>query len=154
MHLNLEWMEPVILEPGVDANVSYRVPNIDIIPQMRRGVYIFARRDADDFEALYVGRGMLLRRRINQQFNNHNLMAHLQAARDGDRVLHVGLFRPRRAQQFRLCLPIIERALIRHYLGLGHNLLNVHHAQLYAHCIKSGQANIPPLLSSPIRVAK
>jgi hypothetical protein len=113
------------------------------------GVYVFARRWGRGFEALYVGKANNIRARIPQQLNNVRLMQHLRHARTGTRVVIAGEFRARGGQRAAASLPLIEKALIRHFLSEGHDLVNVQGTTLRQHEVIS--ANRPlGFVPSPI----
>lgn len=106
------------------------------------GVYIFGRRfGTKAFEALYIGKASTsVLGRVRAQFNNRRLMNHVKGAAIGKRVLLVGCFRPGPRQKPAKCLPIIERALIRHFLERDDDLVNIMGTRLKTHEIKSGGA--------------
>lgn len=101
------------------------------------GVYIFARKWGSDAEALYVGKADDIRGRINQQFNNHRLMNYLDKAANGSRVVYAGVFSPKKGQQLKKCLPLIERALIRYFVANNHKIANRQGTKLQEHTIYS-----------------
>jgi hypothetical protein len=139
MKLHLDWSSPISLQNGAGQNLIY-VCDLDEIPE-RPGVYVFGRTHGTAFEALYVGKaGSSLRSRIKQQFNNVRLMQHVRNAKNGDRVLLLGVFVSQQGQQPENCVPIMERALIRHYLELGDDLVNVQGTRLKTHEILSSGA--------------
>lgn len=91
----------------------------------------------------YVGKaGSSLQLRIKQQLNNVRLMQHVRSAKIGERILLLGRFVPQQGQQPDNCVPIIERAFIRHYLEQGHDLANVHGAEIKIHEILSEGAGV------------
>jgi hypothetical protein len=101
------------------------------------GVYVFARRWGSSFEALYVGKANNIRSRIPQQLNNVRLMQHIWNARSGARVVIIGEFIARGGQRLPISLPLIEKALIRHFLSEGHDLVNVQGTTLRQHEVLS-----------------
>jgi hypothetical protein len=139
MKLHLEWLPAVALRDGADQNLIY-VCDHEKIPE-RPGLYIFGRTFGSSFEALYVGKaGSSLRSRIKQQFNNLKLMQHVRNAKIGERVLLFGVFTPQQGQQPDNCVPIMERAMIRHYLEREDDLVNVHGTRLKTHEVLSSGA--------------
>ncbi|KAB2920540.1 MAG: hypothetical protein F9K29_01495 [Hyphomicrobiaceae bacterium] len=86
--------------------------------------------------------GSSLQLRIKQQLNNVRLMQHVRSAKIGERILLLGRFVPQQGQQPDNCVPIIERAFIRHYLEQGHDLANVHGAEIKIHEILSEGAGV------------
>ena len=135
MKLHLDWSSPISLQDGAAQGLIY-VCDYEIIPE-RPGVYIFGRTHGAAFEALYVGKAASLRSRVKQQFNNVRLMQHVRNAKNGDRVLLLGVFVPQPGQQADKCLPIMEHALIRHYLERDDDLVNVHGTRLKTHEVLS-----------------
>lgn len=136
MKLQLEWKRPVPLIDGSDQNLIYvvdpeRLPNVP-------GVYVFGRRRRNGgFEALYVGKAKNLRARIWGHRKNLPLMMHLKNARQGKLVVRAGVFKARPGQSAEICIEIIERALIRHFLSEGHDLVNKAGTRLRRHEISS-----------------
>jgi hypothetical protein len=122
MILNLEWRKPIFLQSGTQQGLIYTV-DLAKIPD-EPGIYVFARRWGKSYEALYVGKGERIRRRIRGQLNNLRLMRHVEGAKIGRRVLIVGQALPRPGQRLPKVLSILERAFIRHFLSEGHDLVN------------------------------
>jgi len=101
-------------------------------------VYVFGRRQKNGWiEALYVGRAGHIRGRVWGHRKNLPLMMHLKNARQGERIVRAGIFKPRPGQQTEKCLAILERALIRYFLSEGHDLVNKAGARLRRHEIQS-----------------
>jgi hypothetical protein len=101
------------------------------------GVYIFARRWGAGFEALYVGKAGNIRGRIKNQLNNNLLMNHVLNARAGARVVYAGVFNPKPGQRVEVCLPLIEKALIRHFVSELHDIVNKQGKKLKQHTVIS-----------------
>ena len=145
MELQLDWMQPVALQNGAERNLTYTCDLSDL-PE-KSGIYIFGRRFGSSFEALYVGKAQSIRSRIKTQLNNNRLMNHVRTARNGERLLLLGQFIAGPGQRTATCLPIIEHALIRHFLERGDDLVNVHGTRLRTHEIRSsgsgGRHGIP-----------
>jgi hypothetical protein len=142
MRLALEW---TIELPLIDGKVA-----VDELP-VGPGIYIFARRHGKSFEALYVGRASNLKNRVTYQLNNLKLMKHIESAKNGDRVLIIGLFKAKQKQTPAACLPIIERAVIRHFIGEGDNLVNIHGTVIREHVVSIANfQKIPELPSEMI----
>jgi hypothetical protein len=136
MRLQLKWEGLVGLKDGSKENLIYildpkRLPSA-------AGVYVFGRRQRDGgFEALYVGRAGNIRSRVWGHRNHLRLMMHLKNAKNGERVIRAGIFKPRPAQTAKKCLPLIERALIRYFLSEGHDLVNKAGTRLGRHELES-----------------
>lgn len=135
MNLEIKWMRPLQLTEDTDGGLIYTC-DIDKLPSAP-GWYVFGRMFGKNLEALYVGKAGKLRERIIRQFNNLKLMKHLEDAANGKRVVLVGRFISRPAQQEGKCLPLVEKALIRYYLSEGHDLVNVAGTKLSQHSIRS-----------------
>jgi hypothetical protein len=135
MKLQVEWLSPIPLGDAVDPNLIYTV-EVERLPT-DPGVYVFGRLWGNQFEALYVGKASRIRGRIKKQLNNLKLMHHLKNAKNGKRVILVGRIVTKPGQQVDKCLPIIERALIRHFLFEGHDLVNKQGTRLRRHELES-----------------
>jgi len=134
MDIELSWQKELPLKYNwkddaydVDLNSISEVP----------GVYIFGRRHGKVFEALYVGKGKLLRTRIKTQLNNHKLLKHVWNAKTGNRVVLLGEFKAKQHQNDTTCLPIPEKALIRYFVSKGHDLVNIQGVMLKYHGVSS-----------------
>jgi hypothetical protein len=135
MKLEVDWDDPVLLRPVPRQGPMYDV-DLSTLPDTA-GVYVLGRKWGTGFEALYVGKALNIRARIKGQLNNLRLMQHLHGARTGARVIVAGRLVAKRGQQVERCLPIVERAFIRHFLSDGHDLVNVQGTLLRQHEIES-----------------
>ena len=98
MKLYLAWKSPVPLKDGDRENLIY-LPDQERLPKAA-GVYVFGRRRKNGgFEALYVGRANNIRGRVWGQRKNLPLMMHLKNAKDGQRVVRIGVFESRSGQK-------------------------------------------------------
>ena len=138
MQLNLDWMSPIALCDGSDENLIYTCGR-EQLPD-GPGIYIFGRQHGQSFEALYVGKARSVHNRVRQQFKNLPLMRHVENTKTGERVLLIAKFKGLSEQQPDNCLPIIESALIRHYLERGDDIVNNHGTHLRTHEIISSGA--------------
>lgn len=132
MELTIEWNNPIKLQ----KSGNYYSVNIDSLPT-QDGVYIFGRKFANNFEALYVGKGSNIRSRVKGQFNNLQLMTYIKDSKSGKRVLIVGILHTKPGQKIEKCLRLVERGLIRHFLSEGHDLVNKQGTRIRRHEIKS-----------------
>ena len=136
MKLYLEWKREIPLIDGSDQNLIY-VLDPEKCPNAA-GVYVFGRqRHNGRFEALYVGKAKDIRHRVWGHRNNLPLMMHLKNAKRGRRVMRAGVFKARTGQKADKCIAIIERALIRHFLSEGHDLVNKAGTRLRQHEIST-----------------
>lgn len=136
MKLHVAWEKPVPLKDASKQNLIY-VVDPDRLPNLA-GIYVFGRKRRNGgFEALYVGRADNIRARVWGHRKNLPLMMHLKQARQGKLVVRAGVFKARPGQRPEKCIPIIERALIRHFLSDGHDLVNKAGTQLRRHEIST-----------------
>ena len=85
MKLHLEWMTPIALCDGSTENLIYTCDRVEL-PESP-GIYVFARKHGESFEALYVGKAGSVQERVRTQFKNLPLMRHVEKAKTGERVL-------------------------------------------------------------------
>ena len=137
MKLALEWGKPIVLrDASRDENLIYTLDDARVTDAS--GVYVFGRRFSGTFEALYVGQAQNIRGRVRGHIkNNLSLMLHLKKAKNGKRILLYGRFVAKPGQQEEKCLRLLERALLRHFLSEGHDLVNKQGARLRRHEITS-----------------
>jgi hypothetical protein len=148
MKLRIEWLKPVPLRSGSREGLIYTL-DLEAVPE-GAGVYVFARRWGKTFEALYVGKAQNIRKRVRGQRNHLRLMRHVEDARNGRRVLIPALVHPRPGQQRAAILRLVERALIRHFLSEGHDLVNLQGTRIRRHEVESKPVRpkgfVPPLV--------
>lgn len=137
MKLHVQWDAPVPLRRTSRSSTGYTI-DLEVLPE-DPGVYVFGRWHGKTFEALYIGRAANIRRRVKQHLNSLRLMEHLRTASNGQRVLIAGCFVPRPGQSASRCLPIVERALIRHFLTKGDDLVNRQGTTLRRHEVDSSR---------------
>lgn len=118
------------------------------------GVYIFARQHGATFEALYVGKANNLRSRIRSQINTVLLMNHVRDSANGPRVVYAGVFNPKQGQKLDVCLPLIEKALIRYFVSERHDLVNKQGKKLKQHTIVSNGSFSRDSMKAKISVEK
>jgi hypothetical protein len=145
MKLRLEWERPLLLKDASDQNLIYSFDHAKAPDGS--GIYIFGRQHGKKFEALYVGKAGSIQSRAKGQLKNLPLMLHLQNAKNGKRVLLTGRFVANKGQRQDKCLSLLERALIRHFLSEGHDLVNIQGTRLRRHEITSvGFKSVPELM--------
>ncbi len=145
MLLKLDWNRSVPLSDAAAQGLIYTFTHSKVVSQP--GIYIFGRQHGTTFEALYVGKAANLQARTKTQLTNLKLMVHLKKAKTGKRVVLTGVFKAKSGQQAARCLPILERALIRHFLSEGHDLVNKQGTRLLRHEITtSGSSYVPQLI--------
>lgn len=88
---------------------------------------------------LYVGKAVGIRGRVKNQLNNLRLMQHLRNARGGSRVVIPGKILTKPGQQLEKTLVTTERALIRHFLSTGDDLVNKQGTRLRHHEVHSSK---------------
>ncbi len=136
MNLEIEWKKPVPLRKARKGSLYIYTVNLDVIPEVP-GIYVFARRWGKSYEALYVGQSQNIYKRVSKHLNNLHLMKHLENAKNGQRVLIAGEAVTKPGQQLKKVLLTLERALIRHFLSEGHDLVNRQGVRLRRHEISS-----------------
>ena len=135
MNIEVAWSPPIPMKRA--RSVGYTVDLIRV-PEAS-GVYVFGRRWGESFEALYVGKALDIRSRINGQLNNLRLMSHIREAKIGNRVVVAGVIQTKGGQRIEKCLTLVEKALIRYFLSEGDDLVNVQGTLLRRHVISSTQ---------------
>ena len=135
MKISVEWGRPLALRGVSRQNLMY-VVDFDKVPDST-GVYVFGRRWGKNIEALYVGKATNIRGRVKGQFNNLRLMQHLKQAKAGKRVLLFGKAITKPGQKIDKVISLLERALIRHFLSEGHDLVNRQGARIRRHEVNS-----------------
>lgn len=152
MDLNVDWSKVQQLK-GRSAKYPIYEPPLDRIPEAS-GVYIFGRLFGSRFEALYVGKANNIRQRVKGQCNNLKLMHHLKIAHSGKRVVLAGEFVGKPGQQLQKCLMLVEKALIRHFLSEGHDLVNKMGVKLREHKVVSKGKNHKRFVPAEIYLKK
>lgn len=135
MKIHVEWTRPVRLE-GLNRDSLIYTVDLTKLPR-KPGIYVFGRRFGSAFEALYVGRARRIRDRVKDQLNQVKLMQHVKDAKAGKRVVLAGRVRPLPGQQLPKILELAERALIRHFLSEGHDLVNKSGIRVWRHKVLS-----------------
>ena len=136
MKLHLEWKKPVPLRKATKASTYIYTVNLDALPKAP-GIYVFARRWGQSYEALYVGQSQNIGKRVSKHLNNLHLMKHLENAKTGKRFVIAGEAVTKPGQQLKKVLLTLERAFIRHFLSEGHDLVNRQGVRIRRHEIVS-----------------
>jgi hypothetical protein len=145
MNLQVDWGRPI---PMRRAHALIFELDLDKLPD-EAGVYVFGRSWGGKFEALYVGKALRIRRRVKSQTNNLRLMTHLRDARTGNRVVIPGVIKTKPGQQIEKVMTLVERALIRHFLSEGNDLVNISGTTLRRHELVSTHRPmrfVPPVM--------
>jgi len=135
MKLKVEWSRPIRLRHARDKNMIYSIDLSKVTAEA--GIYVFGRHWGQSFEALYVGKANKIRSRIRGQLNNLRLMQYLRNAKTGKRVVLTGKLITRPGQKMAKSLLLAERAMIRHFLSEGHDLVNQQGIHLRRHELES-----------------
>jgi len=122
MDLHVTWHKPVELRESSADDLIYEI-DLDRVPE-KAGVYVFIRKFGRNQNPLYVGKAKNLKSRVRTHLNSVKMMKGIQKEAIGSRAVVFGVFVPKPGQQVEKCISLIERALIRHFLSDGHNLLN------------------------------
>jgi hypothetical protein len=133
--IRLKWMREIPLADDTGKNLLYSVDRSKL-PESG-GLYVFGRRYGKEFEALYVGKAASIRTRVQQQCEHVSLMMHLKKAVRGKRVILIARYVSSPGHNAGRCIAVAERALIRHLLLAGHDLLNKQGTRLRRHEIHS-----------------
>lgn len=152
MELKISWNSPLQLRYQPDENALYGI-ELEGIPE-QPGIYLFLREWGGVHHVLYVGKANKLKTRVSQQLNNMKLMRGIEKASSGARLLTVGRYNPNKGAKLKVMLPMIERALIRHYLDLGHSLLNIQGTNIVKHTISSDRTDLKELIPKTIYFEK
>lgn len=145
MNLRVDWGKPIFMRRA--GKLIYEL-DLERLPD-EAGVYVFGRSWGGKFEALYVGKALRIRRRVKGQMNNLRLMTHIRDARTGNRVVVPGTIKTRPGQRREAAVALVERALIRHFLAEGDDLVNISGATLRRHEIVSTHRPmrfVPPVM--------
>lgn len=105
-------------------------------------------------ECLYVGKATELRNRIKTQLNNSKLMQGVKNSATGKRQLFFGEFKAKPGQSEKTSLLAAERTLIRHYLSLGDQLLNIQGTRLVKDSVSSERPALKKFLPRVIYFEK
>jgi len=135
MKLEIEWKKPVPLR-RVRSGIGIYDVNLDELPR-EPGIYIFARKWSSSYEALYIGKSKRIRGRIRGHLNNLKRMQHIHEAKTGKRVLIYGLPIVKPGQKMEKILSTLEKALIKHFLLQGHDIVNSQGTSVRRHTITS-----------------
>lgn len=151
MKLHVEWSRPIPLRASRES-VGYEV-DFEKVPRSA-GVYIFGRQWGTGFEALYVGKSLNVRARIRSHLNSLSLMQHVRTAKTGKRILLVGEYVTKPGQRIETCIGLAERALIRHFLAEGHDLVNKQGTRIRRHELESTGRHPKKFFPNPIYLEK
>jgi hypothetical protein len=138
MDLHVRWHKPIALKeirPGSDTPLIYDI-DLDRIPEAP-GAYIFIRKYGENQYPLYIGKAKNLKTRVKQHLDSVKLMRKIQKEANGSRAVAFAEFIPKPGQKADNCISYIERALIRHFLSEGHNLLNISGTHIAKHTLTS-----------------
>lgn len=125
MEITIRWYKPEALSSGWREQLIYRCELSNIL--QRPGVYAFARIHHKGIEPIYIGETLRLRDRIGQHLQHVRLMKAIEARGRGRRVVLYGtLGLEASAARQKPILRRVERALIKHALANGHELVNKH----------------------------
>jgi hypothetical protein len=134
LNIEAEWGQPIPLRSAARGAI-YECPDLIAIPE-GPGIYIFYREHSKQVTPFYVGRTEKLRRRIKQQFNSVKLMTSIRDAETGSRFLIYCQPRPKRGQQMKAVIRIMEEGLIAHLLSEGCELMQKQGVRRPTHTVK------------------
>jgi len=139
MMFEIKWESPIELRLAPrQRRYTWDRSNILMIP----GVYIFGWMDGEKFKAIYVGKTIKMKQRINTHHEGDALMDRLIVMPNEPRVLFIGYVFPDGGTDKvrRKVLSIIEKALVRYYVAEGHDLHNSYGECIKKHTVKSKNA--------------
>jgi len=148
MEIALGWDKPLALRKD-RVTGAYNV-DLEKIPEGKPGIYLFFRSWGTSHQTLYVGRAINLRKRIDQQMNNFRLMNGIERSGSGSKKLVFGQYLPNKGAKINTMLPIIEQEFIRHFLEIGHPLLNISGTNIILHSINSERLTLKSLIPKVI----
>lgn len=149
MMFEIKWENPIELK-RVQRQRRYTWDRSKIL--MTPGVYIFGWIDDKKFQAIYIGRTIQMKQRLNAHHHGDALMDRLIALPNDPKVLFIGYVFPegKTEEVRRKALAIIQKALVRYYVAKDHNLHNVYGESVKKHLIMS--KNAPQGLNDSISV--
>jgi hypothetical protein len=153
LKIELKWDKPIRLKDGSKLFQFYAIPSprLERIPN-RPGVYVFARSFGQSIAPLYIGQTSKLRSRINDHLKSSGrLMMKIKRAQAGRRILLVASLKLHPGQREEKVLEIVEKALIKHALAGGFELLNKQGVKTRVHVIKS-KGNTSSKQVAPLRM--
>lgn len=145
--------KPIVLRNGRADGLTY-VCDFDALPATC-GVYIFGRAHGDNVTPLYIGQAIDIAKRVFQHFyGNVPLTNRIRdESKTSPKVVIAGEWNAGRGQRRKTCLNVIERALIRHGLAEGHQILNDKGTKTPTHTIHRGGYRGGGFLPSSMNVA-
>lgn len=133
--ISADWHKPIYLSDGQKSNLIYTCASIEDVPDSP-GVYVFGREYGKSICPLYIGRGLRLRKRLEQQLQSVKLMMGIKNAEKGKRFLLYCTVKLKRGQKPMPVLQTLESALISHALAEGHDLFNEQGTKFKQHTIE------------------
>jgi hypothetical protein len=122
MKSKAEWSKPIKLESGKKHNLIYYV-NTEDIPE-EPGCYVFYTNYGGAISMHYIGKGINLSSRIEQQLNNVRLMLGIKNSMSGKKYLMYftvdGGYKTRKKK-----VEMLEKQLIKYATLEGHELINI-----------------------------
>jgi hypothetical protein len=151
LKIELKWDKPIRLKDGSKLFQIYTIRRLDRIPN-KAGVYVFARSFGQSIAPLYIGQTSRLRSRINDHLKSSGrLMMKIKRAQAGRRILLFASLKLQPGQRETKVLEIVEKALIKHALASGYELLNKQGVKTKVHVIKS-KGNTSSKQIAPLRM--
>lgn len=133
--IDATWHKPMYLKDGQKENLIYACSQIDSVPNVP-GVYVFGRTYGKKITPFYIGRGLKLRNRLEQQLNSVELMMSIMNADKGKRFIIFCTVNLKRGQKPLPIIQTLEAALISHALAEGHELFNEQGTKFKQHTIQ------------------
>lgn len=122
MKIEAMWAQPISLVKDKTQTLIYTL-DLSLLPD-EPGVYVFGRRHGDTIVPIYIGETASLRKRVESHLKSVPLMNAIANAATGARFLIYCTVKTASAEKAKKQVGIMERALILHAQGEGHQLVN------------------------------
>ena len=131
MNIYCEWHKVIYLNDGSKENLIFNIDET-LLPD-ESGCYVFFNEYGEKRRIIYIGRANNLRQRIKEQLNNVRLMNGIKNFGKGYKAFIYCTIKPKRGQNLKKILEILERNLIKYAFTEGHELVNIQGAKIHFH---------------------
>jgi len=128
MKIEAAWSQPIYLEKDRSGALIYTL-DLAQLPD-EPGVYIFGRKHGVTVAPIYIGESISIRGRIKNHLESVPLMRAIEGAQTGKRFLLYCTVKAGTLEKAKKHIKVIERALILHAQGEGHEIRNKKGAKL------------------------
>lgn len=122
MKIEAAWSKPIPLAKDQSGKLIYTL-DLKALPTVP-GVYIFGRRHGSTVVPIYIGETMSLRSRVKWHLDSLPLMRAIEQAATGSRFLIYCTVKAGTEEKAKKHIGVLERALILHAQGEGHEIVN------------------------------